>query len=526
MNRAAKAALTALGLLGCVAVAASPASAADPAVNTNANLIFYDSSGNATLDPAEPQNGSSYSHESLLAIYDTLIRFDQVGNLTPGLAESWTTSPDLTELTFKLRPGVVFHDGTKLTADVVTKNFERNIALGKRAGTALADTYQQFAAIEVMGDDQIKVKLKQPNGQIEYRLAYNSGMMMSPAGFAPTANGEAAFGATIKAIGAGPYQLKQFDSNVKTTMTRFDAYWGGTKGRPAGFENHYVPDARARFNAVVSGQATIALIDPRQIPEVKGQGLTVQIVEKSALWDTYINVSRPGLGDKRVRQAMMYALDREALAAAMGYGSAKPALQLWAPASPFFLKELEDKYPFDPAKARALLAEAGYKDGLDITMLLLNTTEYRQLAEAMQSMFRDVGIRMKFDVVDVSQYTQFARPVPRGDIMTARNGGRGDAIDGMMQIVGTGGGVNPGGAASPLIDDLLNQAKRLHANDPKRLEVMHALMREISEQAANIPVITRATVYAYKPGCIVNLQAYLPAGDERFNDVMVGAKCK
>ncbi len=517
----------AAALVGCwLSAFPSGARAADPPVNTSAVLVFYDSSGNATLDPAEPQNGSSYSHESLLAIYDTLIRFDQAGNLTPGLAESWTISPDLTELTFKLRPNVVFHDGTKLTAEVVRKNFERYAALGKRAGNTLADTYQLITAVETSGDDTIRVKLKQPSGQIEYRLAYNSGMIMSPAGFAPTPSGDPAFGGTVKAIGAGPYQVKTFDNNVKTVMTRFDGYWGGTKGRPAGFENHYVPDSRARFNAVVSGQATIALIDPRQIPEVKAQGLAIQIVEKSALWDTYVNVSRPGLNDVRVRRAFMHALDREAIAAAMGYGSAKATQQLWAPSSPFFIKELDDRYPYDPAKARALLAEAGYKDGFDVTMLLLNTTEYRQMGEAMQGMFRDVGIRMKFDVVDVSQYTQFARPVPRGDIMVARNGGRGDAVEGMAQIVGNGGGVNPGGAASPLIDQLLDQAKRLQANDPKRLEVMQALMREISEQAANFPVITRATVYAYKPGCIVNLQGYMPAGDERFNDVMVGAKCK
>ncbi len=504
----------------------APAAPMAQEANPNAVLIFHDSSGNATLDPAEPQNGSSYSHETLLAIFDTLIRFDQMGNLTPGLAESWTISPDLTELTFKLRPGVKFHDGAVLNADAVRRNFERYAALGKRAGNTLADTYQLITSIETQGDDTVRIKLRQPSGQIEYRLAYNSGMMISPNAFAPTASGEPPFGATLKPIGAGPYQLKQFDNNVKTVMTRFEGYWGGTKGRPAGFENHYVPDSRARFNAVRSGQATVSLIEPRQIPEAKQAGLTVQIVEKSALWDIYINVSRTGLNDVRVRQAIMHATDREALADAMGYGSAKPTQQLWAPSSPFFIKELDSRYPFDIAKGRALMQQAGYGNGLDITLLLLNTTEYRQLAEALQGMWREIGVNLKFDVIDVSQYTQFARPVPRGDIMIGRNGGRGDSVEGMAQIVGTGGGVNPGGAATPLIDQLLDQAKRLQANDPKRLEVMHALMREISEQVSNFPIITRATVYAYRPGCVLNLQGYMPAGDERFNDVQVGKACK
>ena len=193
---------------------------------------------------------------------------------------------------------------------------------------------------------------------------------------------------------------------------------------------------------------------------------------------------------------------------------------------PFYVKELDNRYPYDPAKARALLAEAGYKNNAEITLLLLNTSEYRQLAEALQGMWAEVGVKLKFDVIDVSQYTQFARPTPRGDMMIGRNGGRGDAVEGIMQIVGTGGGVNPGGAATPKIDALLAKARQLKATDPARLETMLDLMREISEQVANIPLITRANVYAYKPGCIIGLEPYMPAGDERFNDVRMGANCK
>ncbi len=504
-----------------LAVVCGAAPAQDAPANPKATIIYYDSAGNMTLDPAEPQNGSSYSHETLLAIYDTIIRFDQDGNLTPGLAESWKMNADLTELTLKLRHGVTFHDGAPFNASAVKYNFERNAALGRRAGNAVADTAQLITAIEISGDDTVKLTLRQPSGQIEYRLAYNAGMMVSPAGIPAEA-----FGATMKGIGAGPYYIKSFDSNVKTVMARYDNYWAGTKDRPAGFEHHYVPDSRARFNAVRSGQATIALIEPRQIPEARSLGLAVQIIEKSALWDIYINLSRPGLNDVRVRRAIMHAIDREAIADAMGYGSAKPALQLWASNSPYYIKELDNRYPYDPAKARALLTEAGFKDGLDITDLLLNTTEYRQLAEALQGMLAEVGVRLKFDVVDVSQYNQFARGTPRGDIMLARNGGRGDAVEGLFALAGTGGGVNPGGAASPRIDELLGLAKRLAPNDPKRLETMLELSREISEQVSNFPVITRATVYTYRPGCIQNLLPYLPAGDERFNDVQVGSRCK
>ena len=91
--------------------------------------------GNETLDPTEPQNNSSYSHEVLLAIYEPLIRLDDVGVPAPGLAESWTRNEDLTELTLKLRQSVTFHDGTPFNADAVKRNFERSTSLGRRAAT-------------------------------------------------------------------------------------------------------------------------------------------------------------------------------------------------------------------------------------------------------------------------------------------------------------------------------------------------------------------------------------------------------
>src|SRR3954452_2096850 len=86
-------------------------------VNTAATLVYYDAVGNETLDPAEPQSGSSFSQEVLLALYDTLVRLDDAGTPTPGLAESWKASPELTSFTLALRRGVKCHDGSELTAD-------------------------------------------------------------------------------------------------------------------------------------------------------------------------------------------------------------------------------------------------------------------------------------------------------------------------------------------------------------------------------------------------------------------------
>jgi peptide/nickel transport system substrate-binding protein len=501
-----------------------PARAADakaPVPDTAATIVYYDLAGNETLDPADPQNNSSYSHEVLLALYDGLIRMDNAGVPGPGLAESWTRNTDLTDITLKLRRGVTFHDGTPFNAEAVKRNLDRNIALGRRAGNTVFEATNLITAIDVQGDDTIRLKLKAPNGQIEYWLGSTAGMIVSPAALK-----DGAAGGALQPIGTGPYRLKSFEANVRTILVRNDSYWGGTAGRPAGFEHHYVPDRRARLNALRSGQANIAQIDARQIPEAKNAGLFLQVVEKNALWDIYPNLAKGPLGDVRVRQAIMYAIDREAIADALTFGSARPIRQLWSSQSPFHVKDLEARYPFDQDKARALLAEAGLKNGFDITQLLLNNSEYRQIAEALQAMLAEVGIRLKFDVVDVSQFPLFFKPPPRGDILMARYGGRSDPVQTVFELVGTGGSYTPGGSASPEIDRLLAQARGMAATDPKRVEVMRDLARVISDTAATIPIITRANIYAYRPGCILNLEAYLAAGDERFNDVQVASGCK
>ncbi len=508
-----------------VLAAACAASLSVPAVareaNSAATLIYYDAVGNETLDPAEPQSGSSFSQEALLALFDTLVRLGDDGTPGPGLAESWTAAPDLMAFTFQLRPNVVLHDGSKLDAALVKANIERHIGLGRRISGTMAESLRQIAAVEVLGPLQVKFALKAPSGQIPYFMGGIGGMIASAASLAGDA-----FGSSFKAVGAGPYRLKNFESNVKTVMVRNDAYWGGTAGRPAGFEHHYVPDGRARLNAVRSGQANVVLIDPRQIPEAKSAGLAVQVNEKNGVWDVYINLSHAPLKDLKVRQAWMHAVDRVALAEALSFGSGKPTVQFFAQSSPLFDPELEKIYPYDPKRAKALLAEAGYKDGIDITQILLNTTEYKQLGEALQAMLAESGIRVKLDVVDASQFNVFTRPPHRGDILMARWGGRADPLQTFQELIATGATYNPSGVAHPEIDTLLAQAKALLPEDAERLKILRRVARVAVENAANMPLMTRSNVYAYKPGCIQGLTPFLAIGDDRFNDVQVAANCK
>ncbi len=194
---------TAFWLMALSLAGAGPALAAD--VNTAATLIYYDAVGNETLDPAEPQSGSSFSQEVLLSVYDTLVRLDPAGNPTPGLAESWTANADLTSFTFKLRPGVKFHDGSDLTADTVKRNIDRNVALGGRASGTMVDSVRLVAGVEVLGPLEFRLLLKGASGQIPYIMGGIGGMVASAA----SVSGDD-FGVTFKPIGSGPYRVKSF----------------------------------------------------------------------------------------------------------------------------------------------------------------------------------------------------------------------------------------------------------------------------------------------------------------------------
>jgi ABC-type transport system substrate-binding protein len=497
-----------------------PARAADKAPDPNATLIYFDAVSNQTLDPQEPQNNSSFAQGVLMAIYDSLVRLDPAGDPKPGLATSWQYNEDLTEITLTLRKGVTFHDGTPFNAAAAAKNFERSMTLGPRAGGVTVETFTQVAGVEVVDNDTVRLKLKAPNGQMPYLLGTQAGMMISPAVLTDTP-----FGATLKPVGTGPYRVKSFESNVRTQMQRNDAYWEGIEGRPASFDHNFVSDSRARLNALRSGQANLALIEARQIAEAQEAGFAVQINEKNSTWEIGLNTSHDSVSKLKLRQAMMYAIDREALAEALGYGASKPTVQFFASSSPWFDPALEKLFPYDPDKARKLLAEAGYPKGVDISWLLLNTNEYKTLGEAVQAMWGDVGIRARFDTVDVSQYTLFRRPAPgRGDVLMVRWGGRPDPLMTFQETIS--GRAQPWGSVVPEVDALIDQARALAPSDPKRAEVIHKLSRVATEQVAHMTLMTRSNVYAFKPGCISNLPPYLPTGNDRINDTRVGTGCK
>jgi ABC-type transport system substrate-binding protein len=141
-------------------------------------------------------------------------------------------------------------------------------------------------------------------------------------------------------------------------------------------------------------------------------------------------------------------------------------------------------------------------------------------------MLAEVGIRVKFDIVDASQFPVFRRPPTRADILMARWGGRPDPLQVFQELIGTGGSFNPVGTATPEIDTLIDKARKMTPDNPERTKLLRQIGRLGVEHAGNITLMTRSNVFAFKAGCMIGLAPYLPQGDDRFNDVKMGKGCK
>lgn len=487
--------------------------------DTNATLTFMDSAPNSSLDPASVANDSSFSQAALYAIYDRLLGFDNKGNVVPQLATKWEYAKgDLSTIDLTLREGVTFQDGTVFDAQAVKSNLERSKSLGAQdAGKTVRGAAAEIAAVEVPDAVHVMIKLKSPDGGFLYDLASQLGMMISPKSL------DGSSGVNLKPIGAGPFSVTDFQPTNTTSMARYDKYWDGTKGRPAKLVVKYVIDSNTRLNAVRSGQATVALATPSQVGTAKSSGLDTIVNPTASRWTIYLNTSNK-LKDPRVRQALMYAVDRKSIAKALTFDTGKPTVQLIPDGTPGHVDGAESMYPYDPAKAKSLLADAGFTNGLSLDYILLKSPEYSQLTDVLKQEFAAVGVKLNVTTIDISQAGVFTSGT-QGDMLLARWGGRADQLSTLDIVVGPKGTYAPAGAVSKTLANDLAKAATFAVGAPDRSTAIMAANTEAIKQAATIPIITRANIYTFKKGCISGLDEYLASGSNDWRAVTVGQGC-
>ena len=322
-------------------------------------------------------------------MYSNLTRFNAAMQIEPDLALGWTTSADGLQWTFRLRPNVTFHDGTKLTAEDVKASFER--ILNPETGSPRRSVLSSIQKVEVKDPLTVVLHTRYPTGALAQFLAHPAAAVISSAALK-------AYGRDLakKPVGTGPFKFKEWKLGEEIVLERFEGYYDGA---PMVRNVHFriVPEDSVRALLLQSNQADVALLLP--VTEVKrlSSEPNIKSLEVTSVMTYYyaLNCTKPMLNDVRVRQALNYALDLDLIVNNILEGQGEvadaPLSKLTWGYSPI------KKYPYDPAKAKALLAEAGYPNGIELELwhtagrYLMDV----QINENAQAQWAKAGIRIK-----------------------------------------------------------------------------------------------------------------------------------
>ncbi len=372
-----------------------------------------------------PDNGSEGGRFAGYPIYDALVnwdftRTDAPADLTPGLATEWSVDPaDPKRWIFTLRAGVRFHDGSLLTADDIIWNFDRHLNKDAKhydkASASYATYTSQVAAYEKLGDDKIVLTTKVPYSMLPYLISRV--FIVSPRQYEAVGSDWLAFQA--KPSGTGPFKVVSVTRQTSIELERNADYWDATRiPKVEKLVLMPIPDANTRVAALRSGQVDwIEFPMPDSIPSLQAAGF--QIVTKPYLhvWSWRFNLVEDGpLKDVRVRQALNYAIDREGMVGLLN-GTAVPAVGIYAKENKFF-GEPANAYGYDPEKAKALLAEAGYGPDkpFDVSVLLPTAGSGNMvplpMAEFIQQSLAEFGVNVRYEVADWGTVLQGMRTAP------------------------------------------------------------------------------------------------------------------
>ncbi len=345
----------------------------------------------ASLAPAQiyEPNGWSIAH----AIFDAPFEYDADGNTVMIAAESMQFVDDLT-LEIKLKAGIVFHDGTPLTAESLVASYQNLTA--EETGSSIAGNFATIASVEAVDDLTAKITLTAPSPWLPAQIAV--WMLCLPAATTTAA------ALSDNPVGTGPYQFVEWVRGERIVLTANPNYNNPNKGKPIANKVTYrfVSEAATRVADLQSGTAHIVRsVPPDQIDQVTGSGAQVLEVPQSSVAFIRIATDVAPFDDVRVRQAINLAVDVDAIRDALLAGTGERLPNLFVPGGMGYVDTLEP-YAYDPDRARSLLADAGVTD-LATTIAVTNS-ERKDIVEAIAGYLSEVGINATVEQQEIAVF--------------------------------------------------------------------------------------------------------------------------
>lgn len=403
--------------------------------NTPSTLVFGRGGDSTSLDPSRTTEGEAF--KVTVNIFETLLNFgDEDTTIQPGLAQEWTPSEDGLTYTFKLREGVKFHDGTDFNAEAVVKNFDR-------WANGDADTFPYYnsmfggfkgeegAVIESVtadGDNTVVIKLTRAQAPFLKNIAMSMFAISSPTAFE---KGDDEY--ERNPVGTGPFKFVEWKPNETITIEKNADYWqeGLPKLDKIIFKS--IPDNSARLNELMAGGIDLADgINPSDGAAIEGND-KLQLFERPSMNVGYLGLTttRPPFDKKEVRQAMNYAIDKQAIVDSFFEGRADIAKNPMPPSISGYNDDIEG-YEYNPEKAKELLKAAGLEDGFEMELWAMPVPrpympDGSKVAEVIQKNLADVGITAKIVSHEWGTYLDLASKGDADAFMLGWTGDNGDA---------------------------------------------------------------------------------------------------
>ncbi|MGM8366369.1 ABC transporter substrate-binding protein [Virgibacillus sp. W0181] len=502
-------------LIGCAGISeeSSDNSSEEPAENASeetgdssedveqALKVAFDQ-GIDSLDPYGSANGEPSTVLASRQIYDTLV-INQNGELKPSLAEDWE-QPDPKTWVFHIKEGVTFHDGSPLTAKDVKYSLEQQV---NSEDSPLSVLWLEFESAEATDDHTLTIKTKKPMGTMLSNLTL---LFITPADSASEEFYK-------QPIGSGPFKVESFVPQQNLALTGNEEYWDGAP-HLANLEFVNIPETAARLTALETGEIDVTWTIPiDQVAALENQE-DIEIIKSPSYlyYFNWFNSSREPFDDPKVRQAMWYALDTNAIVEDL-YGESGEVMTSPIPDQVFGSSDLEP-YKYNPEKAKKLLEEAGYPDGFSTSMMWSNGggPQILQLAETMMSYWSEIGVEVEPIQIERAEWIEklvaldWDMDLQTNSVIT----GDGDYTLGRLYI----SEANRNGYKNEELDKLLIAAKEA-TDQEERQELYDKANKIIWEEAVGIFPLQlnqiaaiRSHVEGFQPS---------PSDDPQFKNVLV-----
>ncbi len=401
-------------------------------------------------------------------LYDKLVDINQDLQIVPMLATSWTLSNDGKTYTFKLRPNVVFHDGTPFNAEAVKYNFERMLEPGsfRRSEIILV---QKATVVDPL---TVQIDLERPSSALLAVLSDRAGMMVSP-----TAARRLGRDFGREPVGTGPYKFVERRPQDRTVLERFDRHWDKTAGNVDRIIYRPFTDEQARTANLRAGEVDIInIVPPADIPALRTDA-RVKLLERLGLgWaGVWVNTGSGALSNRALRQALNATIDRVTLTRVVFGDTAAPANGPFPQGMLGYDAGPNARIPERNLDlARAKLREGGQPNGFTFTLKMPPGRVPQQIAQVIQSMAGEAGIRVNVEIVEFGSLLS-QMDTHRYDASLVSWSGRPDPDGNVYNIFNTGGGFNYSAYNNPRLDALLDAARILTAPDLRRRAYADAL---------------------------------------------------